>query len=197
MHNNLEHIEKNKDLNLTQARDGGLAIEKSHYRNQIIKGFAINVAVALVVFLASFTAGNKFFFTIVRVTGTSMSPTLSDGDLYVLNKLAYSMRNPKIGEVVVFKDPDDSKLSIKRIIGQPGDTLEIRNGKVYRNNTLITEPYLASNTMTFIVETYGGKIFQLSEDEYFLLGDNRENSFDSRYYGSVEKTSILGVINNS
>lgn len=197
MNNNLEQLNRDEDLNSSQSRIGDLAIQKSHSRSQILKTFAINIGVALVVFMAAFVAGNKFFFTIVKVTGTSMAPTLSDGELYVLNRLAYNIRNPKIGEVVVFKDPDDSRLSIKRIIGKPGDILEIRNGRVYRNDELISEPYLATNTLTFLMQTAGGKTFQLAEDEYFLLGDNRENSLDSRYYGSVEKSSILGVINKS
>lgn len=166
-------------------------------KSQVLKTFAINMVVAIVVFLGAFVAGNKFFFTIVRVTGTSMAPTLADGDLYVLNRVVYNVRNPQIGEVVVFKDPNDSLLSIKRVIGVPGDVLNIKDGKVFRNNQRIIEPYLEENTMTFIIEKSVGNTFTLEDNEYFLLGDNRDNSLDSRYYGGVNLASIIGTINKS
>lgn len=166
-------------------------------KTQILRTFAINMVVALVVFCGAFLAGNKFFFTVVRVNGTSMAPTLSHGDMYVLNKLSYTVRDPRIGEVVVFRDPDDSLLSIKRVIGAPGDILSIQNGKVYRNDVEIAEPYLATNTMTFMINNDLGTTFTLEEGQFFLLGDNRDNSLDSRSYGSVDKSNILGLINKS
>lgn len=173
------------------------AAVKAPANHAVVKSLAINLTVALIVFFGSFIAGNKFFFTIVRVNGTSMAPTLSDGDLYILNRLAYHVRDPRIGEVVVFHDPDDSLLSIKRVVGIPGDTLMIRDGVVYRNNEPITEPYLEKNTRTFVMETGKNDVVRLQANEFFLLGDNRDNSLDSRYYGGVSKQAILGVINKS
>lgn len=173
------------------------AAVKAPANHAVVKSLAINLTVALIVFFGSFIAGNKFFFTIVRVNGTSMAPTLSDGDLYILNRLAYHVRDPRIGEVVVFHDPDDSLLSIKRVVGVPGDTLMIRDGVVYRNNEPVTEPYLEKNTRTFVMETGKNDVVRLQANEFFLLGDNRDNSLDSRYYGGVSKQAILGVINKS
>ncbi len=196
MKNLIEHHNYDRGEDSFPA-SGGLSESRQPNTHRVMKNMAINLVVAMVVFFGSFVAGNKFFFTIVRVNGTSMAPTLADGDLYILNKLTYKLRDPRVGEVVVFRDPDDSLLSIKRVVGIPGDTLMIRDGVVYRNNEPITEPYLEQNTKTFLFEESRNGMVTLQDKEFFLLGDNRENSLDSRFYGGVSKTSILGVINKS
>lgn len=186
-----------KVMTLPEENTSDTAVRQDRRRSQVIVAFSINILVAIIVFFGSFFAGNKFFFTIVRINGSSMAPTLADGDLYVLNRLVYKMRSPHLGEVVVFKDPEDSMLSIKRVVAGPGDTIVIRDGVVYRNNTPLTEPYLNKNTKTYTYDPEIPEVLVLKENEFYLLGDNRENSLDSRSYGGVPRQFILGAINRS
>lgn len=190
-------ITNSKVMTLPEEMTSDEAVRVARRRSQVIVAFSINILVAIIVFLGSFFAGNKFFFTIVRINGSSMAPTLADGDMYVLNKLIYKMRSPHLGEVVVFKDPEDSMLSIKRVIAGPGDTIFIRDGVVYRNNSPLTEPYLDKDTKTYTYDPEIPEVLILKANEFYLLGDNRGNSLDSRSYGGVHRQSILGAINRS
>lgn len=118
------------------------------------------------------------------VNGDSMDPYLKNGDYLIMNKFIYKHSEPEYGDVVIF--PRDGKLLIKRVIGKPGDKIEIKEGKVYRNDTAI-EDYVDIYTEPELVRT-------LDEDEYFCLGDNRSVSLDSRYdeVGNVKKKEIRG-----
>jgi signal peptidase I len=132
----------------------------------------------------------------VEIKGTSMSPTLLDGDRYILFRCPYLWRSPRVGEIVVIKDPQDLDLSIKRIVGLPNDLVEIRRDGVYVNNAKLPEPYLTS----FAAHASGWqpvKPIHLGPQDYFVLGDNRTRSADSRIYGPVPRKSILGLISKS
>lgn len=121
-----------------------------------------------------------FVATPVRVNGPSMDETLKNGDLMILNKLAKFKR----GDIVVV-DIGSEKV-IKRIIGMPGDSIYCLNGRVYINDEEHEENYTSTRTSDF------GKIF-LKNDEYFVLGDNRAVSRDSRIFGPVKKEQIMGT----
>ena len=132
----------------------------------------------------------------VEIKGTSMSPTLLDGDRYILFRCPYLWRAPRAGEIVVIKDPQDLGLSIKRIVGLPNDLIEIRKDGVYVNNAKLHEPYLTS----FAAYASGWrpvKPIHLGPQDYFVLGDNRNRSADSRIYGPVPRKYILGLISKS
>ncbi len=124
-----------------------------------------------------------------RVTGESMLPTLSDGQFLLVDKLSYRFTDPKRGEIIVFRYPrDPSEDYIKRIIGLPGETVKIADGNVYIDGHLLSEPYLqGASTLTYRpLET------TLSEGEFFVLGDNRSYSSDSRTWGPVARRNIIG-----
>jgi signal peptidase I len=128
-----------------------------------------------------------FLFENYRVVGTSMVPTLADGQFLVVNKLGFRLHPPQRGDIVVFQDPysPDRKL-IKRVIGLPGDTVEIQAGQVLINGQALDEPYLedaGDSTRTAIV---------LAEGEYWMMGDNRNNSSDSRSWGTLPRARIVG-----
>jgi len=132
----------------------------------------------------------------VEIKGTSMSPTLLDGDRYILFRCPYIWRAPRAGEIVVIRDPQDLGLSIKRVIGLPNDLIEIRKDGVYVNNLKLREPYLTS----FAAYASGWrpvKPIHLGPQDYFVLGDNRNRSADSRIYGPVPRKAILGLISKS
>jgi signal peptidase I len=136
---------------------------------------------------------SHFVLMAVEIKGTSMSPTLLDGQRYILFRCPYLWREPRTGEIVVIKDPEDHDLSIKRIVGRPNDLVEIRKDGVYVNYRKLAEPYLTS----FAAIASGNapiKPIHLGREDYFVLGDNRNRSADSRSYGPVPRKFILGLI---
>jgi signal peptidase I len=133
-----------------------------------------------------------FVFENTRVLGPSMEPTLHDGDLIIVNKLEYYFTDPERGEIIVFPyKGDPSKQYIKRIIALPGEVIDIREGKVYINGELYEEEYILEEMQL------RGDIdfpYAIPADTYFVMGDNRNNSSDSRYQdvGTIEKDKIIG-----
>ena len=123
-----------------------------------------------------------------RVDGHSMEPTLHDGQYLMVNKLAYKLGMPQRGDIVVFPSPQDGERAlIKRIVGLPGEEIAIVNGQVYVNNALLLEPYVASERSS---TNWGPRV--LGPNEYLVLGDNRNNSNDSRNFGPVTESQIIG-----
>lgn len=123
------------------------------------------------------------------VDGSSMVPTLHDGERLMVDKLTYRFREPQRGEIVVFRYPlNPREHYIKRVVGVPGDVVEVRNGRVYLNGTPLEEPYLEAPTLG-----YFGPV-RVPPGHYFVLGDNRNNSEDSRdpKVGFVPKELIEG-----
>ena len=131
---------------------------------------------------------------IVEVTGDSMQPTLQQSDRYLLKKWVYLFRSPERNEIVVIADPDDNGFSVKRIIATGGETVLLRDGVVYVNGEKLREPYLPADSVTRGLTPSGEQEFRCGEGEYFLLGDNRSVSLDSRCYVPVSRQNILGLI---
>jgi len=141
---------------------------------------------AICVFLFQFVIMNGF------IPSESMQPTLKIGDGIVVNRLSYINDGPLRGDVVVFvSDEYDGEYLIKRVIGLPGDVIDIKNGSCYVNGCRLVESYAVGNTE---VSPNKREHFVVPEDEYFLLGDNRESSADSRWWVNpyINKDSIIG-----
>lgn len=137
-----------------------------------IKDWIISILVAVVIAFVIRT----FVVEPYLVEGPSMRPTLQSGERLVVNKFIYRFRAPERGEVLVFQYPRDlSRDFIKRVIAVPGDTIEIRNGMVYVNQQLINEPYILSKTRG------NYPLAEVPEGHIFVMGDNRNNSEDSRF----------------
>ncbi len=137
---------------------------------------------------------SHFLLQYVRVVGRSMLPTLHDSDSYLLNRWIYYVHSPRHSDVVVLRDPSDNGFSVKRVIATPGDMVLLKDGKVYINGCKLEESYLLPGTRTFINSEFQDKLILCGKDQYFLLGDNRGNSIDSRTYGLVPRRNILGPI---
>lgn len=149
-----------------------------------------------IVVLSAITIGlvRYFLFKPFYVKGQSMESTFFQHEYLIIDELSYRFREPQRGEVVVFHAPTEpGDYYLKRIIGLPGEQVKIDENKVVIYNidhpqgVLLEEPYLDSD-----IETKGSVFVTLGDDEYFVMGDNREASFDSRRFGPIKQSSIVG-----
>lgn len=171
------------------------------YGDPIQKGFSNKLKDYLVEFIetivvvgAIFAAIYLFIAQFHKVSGNSMVPTYHHGDYLITEKVSYRFREPERGEVVVLKNPrNEAEDFIKRIIAIPGDTLQISGGSIYLNGQLLKEPYLPPDILTpdgaFITE---GQVVTVDTNQYYVIGDNRGHSSDSREWGPVTKKEIRG-----
>ena len=171
------------------------------------------VILALIVFLLVQTSIRNF-----KVDGSSMHPTLEGGQYLLVNKLVYfridtkrlsriipfwdverpsrhfAFHPPRRGEVIVFRFPVDPKKDfVKRVVGLPGEEVKLREGKVYVDDVALVEPYLTGDSTTVPVPN-GRNRWRLGKEEYFVLGDNRGSSNDSRTWGAVPEKNVVGKV---
>lgn len=145
--------------------------------------YTILIALVLVVVIRAFILDTRV------VPTSSMVPTIMPGDRLFVEKITYRFQGLERGEVIVFKPPAQSQLKddlIKRLIALPGDTVEVKNGKLYVNDQPQDEPYLAEEIQ------YTMKKMEVPSDKIFVLGDNRNRSFDSHEWGFAELSSVKG-----
>lgn len=131
------------------------------------------------------------------VQGASMDPHLKHGEYLVVDKISYAQSEPKFGDVIVFKNPlDTSVYFVKRIIGLPGDSLRVSGEKVsILNKATGTYDVLSESYAVYSAGEYPGVVYEevtLADDEYFVMGDNRMHSTDSRVWGPLQKKYIIG-----
>lgn len=132
-----------------------------------------------------------FVGQVARVDGQSMAPTLDDADRLIVNKLAYRLGEPKVGDIVMLLYPHDpDKTFVKRVIAAEGDQVRIANGKVYRNGELMDDSFVLPKYRSH--EDFGPTVIRAGY--YFVMGDHRNNSSDSRDWGEVPKKYIIGRV---
>lgn len=149
-----------------------------------IKSIVIALAIAALI--------KWLFFDATRVAGNSMLNTLHDGDMLFMNKIGKHFHDYERGDIVILNAPDyPNRLYVKRVVGVPGDTVTLKDEKVYLNGEELNEPYTSVDYTLQTSDTYE---WYLLDNQYFLLGDNRAEgaSNDSRNYGPVEKDEIVG-----
>jgi signal peptidase I len=161
----------------------------ARFRQMLLQGLFVAMLA-----LGSYWLISRFFLASVQIVGASMMPTLHDSERLLLNRWIYYLRRPHTGEIVVFRDPVDRGKAVKRIIAAPGDSVDLREGRVFVNGRQLAENYLEAGMPTFPHMGRLEQTFTCGKDQYLLLGDNRQNSADSRAYGLVRRQEILGLI---
>lgn len=149
--------------------------------------------VALVA-LGSYVFIRHYLLQSVEVVGVSMSPTLQNADRYLLNLCVYRVRSPQPSDIVVLRDPLDQSYAVKRIVACEGDDVSVKGGRLYVNGRQLNESYLPRGVRTFAPVRQEERSWRCGPGEYFVLGDNRDNSTDSRNYGAIPRQNILGAI---
>jgi signal peptidase I len=146
-----------------------------------LRDLALSVVIMIIVIL--------FLYQPVKVEGTSMMPSLINQERIFINKFVYRFSDIHRGDTVVFQFPQDtSKSYIKRVIGMPGDTVDVDHGTVIVNGTRLPEPYVPEDMR----DLHSAKSVTLQADEYYVMGDHRNSSNDSRNWGPVERKFIYG-----
>ena len=178
-----EALEKQNETEIKQEK------KKKSLGRELLSLLGYLVVVLIATFLIV-----KFVGVRTEVIGTSMTPTLQDGDNLIVEKVTYYFRDPQRYDIIVFPYPEDpSRHYIKRIIGLPGETVDITNGAAYINGseTPLDEPYLKE---AMIPEE--DMHFEVPEDSYFMMGDNRNYSYDARYWTNtyVARDKIIAKV---
>jgi signal peptidase I len=168
-------------------------VQPASRKASIIKQF-FSLLCLFVLAFGSYFGVSHFLVQSVKVIGVSMVPTLHDSQNYLLNRWIYYTRGPKRSEIVVLRDPSDNGFSVKRVIATAGDSVFLKDGNIYINGRELNEPYLRPGTFTDTGERYRDKLIVCGNGQFFVLGDNRMNSIDSRFYGPVPRQNILGMI---
>jgi signal peptidase I len=150
-----------------------------------IRELIITLGLALAIFLILQTTVQSSI-----VEGSSMQPTLENAQRLIVVKAVYHFRDPQRGDIIIIHPPvaAPEKQWVKRVIGLPGDTVEVKNHTVYVNGIALKEPYIKETP------NYTMKLVTVEPGQYFVLGDNRNNSTDSHYGWTVAKTGIVGEV---
>ena len=154
--------------------------EKSSAWIQFIRDLFETIILAVVLFIAINAVSAR-----VRVDGFSMRPTLQDGEYILVNRLAFNNGLPERGDIIVFQSPLNDQDLIKRVIGLPGETVQIFDGKVSVNGNVLSEAYIAA------APVYNGE-WSVPADHLFVLGDNRNDSSDSHAWGLLPAENVIG-----
>jgi signal peptidase I len=169
---------------------GGGREQKPRHPGRTAAEWGILIAAALIIAIVIRT----FVFQAFYIPSESMVPTLRIGDRVLVNKLSYKLHDPRRGDIAVFKAPDqaqtaDIKDLVKRIVGLPGETIQGKDGRVYIDGRPLSEPYLPEGTLS---RDFGPE--RVPPDSYFMLGDNRQYSKDSIFFGAIARDDMIGRV---
>jgi signal peptidase I len=171
------------------------------------RGRLIEYGVVAVVAIGVALLVQAFLVKPYRIPSESMASTLRPGDRVLVNKFVYRLREPHRGDIIVFRFPEDRRIVfIKRVVGVPGDTLRVREGRLWVNGRPVDEPYVHRTAGRADVTVASGQVagstmrepwslarpYTVPAGSYFVMGDNRTDSDDSRFWGTVPRADVIG-----
>lgn len=174
----------------TGAEDSGIMDSVKNFLDFSFETIRVVIVSLILIFVVRSFIIQPFF-----VKGSSMEPNFEDGDYLIVNEIGYRLEEPKRGDVIIFRYPNDpSEYFIKRIIALPGETVQIENGAVKIFNAEHPQGFVLDESayLSDSVVTTGSDLEELSDTEYYVLGDNRGASSDSRRWGVLDKNYIIG-----
>ena len=154
----------------------------------------IGVTAFIALAVIAYVVISRWFLGTAIVHGDSMVPTMNSGDRCLVNKFVYALRDPLRGEIVCFRRPGEDYLSVKRIVALPGERIRIKDGRMWVRGEPLDEPYLPEWTADTSPKRLGTPVYEVAPASYFVLGDNRRGSADSRDFGAVHKGWITGRV---
>ena len=155
-------------------------VQQPERRSSLLREIIETALLTAIIFLVVNATTARF-----KIDGKSMEPNLHDAEYVIIDKVTYLFGAPQRGDIVVFAREGEPKDLIKRVIGLPGETIEVSGGAVLVDGVPLDEPYLTPSVYTYPAR-------QLGEGEYFVMGDNRANSSDSRTFGPIRPSNIVG-----
>ena len=172
---------------ITASQPGPRQLPPGVRQQALLREVTTTLLITIVLFL-----GLRYSAQAVPLDGPSMQPGLHSDERVLVNSLAYVFRDPQRGDVIVFHPPDAlTQRYIKRVIGVPGDTIQLTVNDVFVNNVRLSEPYIALTPKGY-TNNPEPEVIHLGADQYFVMGDNRTNSQDSRFFGPITKREIIG-----
>jgi signal peptidase I len=161
---------------------------------QLRRNIVRRTAIAAISLFVLVTISYGFVVQPIRAQGSSMVPNYQTNTYYLLDKLAYAVGNPQRGDVVVFSSPTQPKSSFfKRVVALPGEKVGINGGNIYINGEKLYEPYATGQTQAKVFPTTNQEIM-VPGNSYYVLGDNRDSSVDSRDFGFITKENVTGKV---
>ncbi|MEI7742059.1 MAG: signal peptidase I [bacterium] len=181
--------------NLTGTKFEQLLIRMFGMTGAAVTLYFVELAEVIVISLAIILPIRYFLIQPFYVKGASMEPNFQDHEYLIIDELSYRFRAPVRGEVIVFRYPiDPTQYFIKRVIGLPGETIKVENGRIWVVNAENPNGFELSESYLQGVETPRPGNWTLTVDQYFIMGDNRPNSLDSRFFGPIDKNAIVGRV---
>lgn len=164
-----------------------------------VGSFFLDIIETVVIALSIFLIIYLFVASPHQVNGQSMVPNFQSGDYVLSDKLSYRIGSPKRGDVIVFHAPEEANCPkgtgcdfIKRILGLPGETISVHDNHIFVNDKMVDEPYIPADFETLPGPATRGKSITLATNQFFVCGDNRPYSSDSRFWGPITKDEIVG-----
>lgn len=182
-----------RERNSKETKEKKESEKKRQFRFKLTYENIFHICLLILPFIIAYIMTNVLFLFATVVSG-SMSPTIRTGDYVIVNRLAYIVNEPERGDIVSFSNKEINEHMIKRVIGLPGDFIQLINGDIYINGELLVEDYLKPGTETYPLLL--NNEFHVPDNCYFMLGDNRGHSTDSRYWQNpyIPKEDIAGEL---
>jgi len=187
--------EQNKDNNLEEQHEENTNDEvyEKGFLGKIALFFLELIKIAILAGITIFVI-RALIFKPFYVKGQSMEPNFYEKDYLIIDEVTYRFREPERGEIIVLKSPVSTDFYLKRVVGLPGERVKVENGKVIIYNDANPKGIILNETYLSSISTSGSVSFTLGDDQYFVLGDNRGASFDSRSFGAISRSAIIGRV---